>query len=103
MSRYRAKRDVSVTVSANSQSLPPRFPRSGSPQGQPRMRAGSPPEAYRPFLDALAELLAAEVVRRITAGLGTRDPRKLEGVEGVGFNNDSSRVQGDAKGNSNGR
>ncbi len=39
-------------------------------------RAQQPPEAHRPFLDALADLLAAEVVARVMGQSGPRPPRK---------------------------
>ena len=41
-----------------------------------RIQPATPPEAFRPFLDALAELLAAEAVRRMTVPPGTQGIRK---------------------------
>ncbi len=41
-----------------------------------RIAPDGPPEAHRPFLDALAALLAAEVVAKITVGSGTQTHRK---------------------------
>ncbi len=49
--------------------LYPQKPRGGHLQQE------DPPEAYRPFLDALAELLAAEAIRRSRGDLGTQDKR----------------------------
>lgn len=50
-------------------------PRS-RPGRQPRIGKGRPPEALLPFLDALANLLAAEVVSRLTGGAGSLAPGK---------------------------
>ncbi len=50
--------------------------RPASAQDRPRNAPDVPPEAHRPFLDALADLLAAEVVAKITVLSGSRTPRK---------------------------
>jgi hypothetical protein len=52
--------------------------------GDRRNRAeapAEPPEAHRPFLDALAELLACHVVGEITGGPGSRAPRNSSSQE----------------------
>lgn len=41
-----------------------------------------PPEAYRPFLDGLADLLASEAISRITVVPGTRHHRNQHTLEG---------------------
>ena len=46
--------------------------------GLPPIPGSEPPAAYRPFLDALAELLAAEVFSRITGCPGPRAPRNVQ-------------------------
>ncbi len=58
---------------------PSPIPHSGAASGSRRIMASVPPEAIRPFLDQLAEVLAAEAVRRVTGGPRTRRPRNPGG------------------------
>ncbi len=67
------------------------------------MAEALPPEAHLPFLDALAELLAAQVVNTITVGPPPRTDRKSEADSREGFDADSSGVRKVAKGVRHGR
>ena len=86
--KLREKLDGGQTVGVYTP-LPPARQRS-RPERQPRIGTGRPPVAVIPFLDALADLLAADVVSRITAPAGSRTPRKS--------GTDSTRVRSASQG-----
>lgn len=72
---------------------PSRLPRPDAPEDPGRMAEAVPPEAVRPFLDALAEVISSWVVTRITAGPPPRTNRNSEADSGEGFDADSSGVR----------
>jgi hypothetical protein len=89
-------------VGASEGSAPP-LPRRPGLQDGGRTAKPLPPEAHRPFLDALAEVLVSYVVSRLTAGSGPRPNRKSEAENGEAFDGDSADVQADVKGVRHGR
>ncbi len=103
MRRDAAKAETAKGEHARRDGEPSKLPRRADPQARPRMGNALPPEAFRPFLDALAEILASWVVTRITVGPGTRTHRKLEVGSEEGFDQDSSAIRAGNEGNSIGR
>jgi hypothetical protein len=73
------------------------------PKGRERMAKALPPAAHRPFLDALAEVLASWVVSRITGGSGPRTTRKSEAGNTEAFDGDSTAIRAEDEGDSIGR
>ncbi len=86
--RGKAIREQVTRGEATPQALP--YLKGSSSRG--RIQPEDPPDAYRPFLDALAELLAAEAVRRIPKGSRPRGTRKPKGSQEDHFDEDGAVV-----------
>ncbi len=67
----------------------PALPGPPAPKDGDRTATPLPPEAVRPFLDALAEMLCSYVVSKFTVGPGTRPDRNPEGPTREGFDEGS--------------
>ncbi len=98
MSRETTKAETAKGDHARRDDGPSYLPRHPGPQARPRTGDALPPEAVRPFLDALAELLASWVVSQFTGRPGTRPNRNSEGVGGKAFDKDSAGIQTGSKG-----
>ncbi len=67
------KRGKATRAKVGREEQAPHTSLSAQTPRQGRLQPEDPPEAYRPFLDALAELLAAEAIRRSTMRPGPRE------------------------------